>query len=70
MAALTAGKGILVWCACMVGYLYPALLLHGVVVQVDIASLVEAVVRGRVGRRREVVVNVGEAAQTSVIGAV
>lgn len=66
MASLTAVKSVLVWCAGMIGYLYAAFLLHGIVVQVDIASFVEAVVRGCVGRRREVVVNVGEAAQTSV----
>lgn len=52
----------------MVRYLYAASLLHGVVVEVDIAAFVEAVVRGLVGRcgRREVVVYVCKAMHTSV----
>lgn len=45
----------------MVRYLYAALLLHGVVVEVDIGAFIEAVVRGLVRRRREVVVGVREA---------
>lgn len=43
-----ARKGILIRCSGMVRYLYPASLLHWVMVEVDIASFVEAVVRGLV----------------------
>ena len=45
----------------MVGYLYAAALPYGIVVQVDIGALVEAVVRGLLGWRGDVVVDVCEA---------
>lgn len=60
---LTAGESILVRCAGMVCNLYPTSLVHGVVVEIDIAALVKAVVRGLVGGRREVVVYVCKAVQ-------
>jgi hypothetical protein len=45
----------------MVGDFYAATLLHGVVVEIDIGAFVEAVVRGFVRGRGEVVVDVCEA---------
>ena len=57
-ARLTARKSILLRCSGMVGDFYAATLLQGVVVEVDIGAFVEAVVRGFVRGRREVVVDV------------
>lgn len=58
-----AMEGILVWSACIVGNFELRLALCWAVVEVDIAALVEAVVRGARGWVIEVVVNVCEAAQ-------
>lgn len=60
---LTAGKGILVRCACIVRYLYTPTLAHGIVVKIDIGAFVEAVMRGRVSRRGQVVMHICEAVQ-------
>ena len=58
---LTAHKGILLRRSGMVCNLYPSPLLHGIVVKIDIRSLIKAVVRGfRCGRAEEVV-NVSKA---------
>jgi hypothetical protein len=46
LGQLTASKGILLWRAGVVGNLYAPALSYGIVVQVDIGALVEAVVRG------------------------
>jgi len=45
----------------MVCNLHPSLLLHGIVVKIDIRSLIKAVVRGFRCRRAEEVVNVSKA---------
>lgn len=45
----------------MVRYFYATALAHRVVVEVDIGAFVEAMVRGGLGRRGDVVVNVCEA---------
>lgn len=45
----------------MVCYLYASALAHGVVVEIDIRALVEAVVRGDLGWWGDVVVHIGEA---------
>lgn len=50
----------------MICNLYAATVLHRVVVEVDITALVEAVVRGLVRRRGEVIVYVCEAVQKLV----
>lgn len=63
---LTTGKGILGWSSWIVCNLYTSSLTHGVVIEVDIGALVEAVVRGLLGRRGEVVMDVCEAAALSV----
>jgi hypothetical protein len=62
MMELTASKGILIWCASVVCYLYPAALPYGIVVEVDIGAFVEAVVRGLLVWWGDVVVDVCEAA--------
>lgn len=51
-----AHKGVLLRRSGMVCNLYPSLLLHGIMVKIDIRSLIKAVVRGfRCGRAEEVV---------------
>lgn len=45
----------------MVCYLDAPTLAHGIVVEIDIGALVEAVVRGVLCRRRDVVVHICEA---------
>lgn len=59
---LTPSKGVLLRRPGMVRYLYPPTLPYGVVIQIYIGRLVEAMVRGFVGGRAEVVVDVREAA--------
>lgn len=49
----------------MICDLYSPALLHGIVIEVDIAAFVEAVVRGPVRWRGEVVVDVCKSADTS-----
>lgn len=66
LGTLTASKGILLWRAGVVGNLYTPALSYGVVVQVDIGALVEAVVRGLLGWRGDVVVDVCEAVTVSM----
>jgi hypothetical protein len=54
-------ESILIWCACVVRYLQLCLFTGGVMVEVDIAAAIKAMVlrlRGRVG---EVVMDIGEA---------
>lgn len=58
---LTSSKGILVWCAGVVGYLYATTLPYGIVVQVDIGAFVEAVVWRLLGWWGDVVVDICEA---------
>ena len=58
---LTTGKSILIWRASMVGYLDPASLLYGVVIEVDIGAFVEPVMRGFLVWWGDVVVDVGKA---------
>jgi len=58
---LTTSKGILFWRASMVCYLYPTTLPYGIVVEVDIRALVEAMVRGFLSRWGDVVVDICEA---------
>jgi hypothetical protein len=63
----TASKGILVWCARVVCNFNATRLPYGVMVEVDIGAFVEAVVRGLLGRRGNVVVDVCKAATMSVL---
>jgi hypothetical protein len=63
---LTASKGILIWRARMVCYLYPAALPYGIVVEVDIGAFVEAMVRRLLGWWGDVIVDVGEAVLVSM----
>jgi hypothetical protein len=60
------GKGILVGCARMVCYFYAPTLAHGVVIEVDIGAFIEAMMRGILGRRGYVVMDIREACHTSV----
>lgn len=45
----------------MIRYLYTTTLAHGIMVEVDIRAFVEAMVRGVLGRRGQIVVDVCEA---------
>lgn len=65
---LTASKGVLVRGARVVCNFYATRLADGVVVEVDIGALVEAVVGWLLRRRGHVVVDVGEAVVDLVCG--
>lgn len=58
---LTASKSILSRRACIVGYLYPSALAHGIVVEIDIRAFVEAMVQRVLSRWADVVMNVCKA---------
>lgn len=58
---LTTCKRVLIWGARMVCYFYTPGLAHGVMVEVDIRALVEAVMRGSLRGRGDVVVHVCKA---------
>ena len=58
---LTASKGILVWGSGVVCNLHAPSLAHGVVVEIDIGALIKSVVRGLVGWRGKVVMDICEA---------
>jgi hypothetical protein len=66
LGQLTTSKGILLWCASMVGNLDATRLSYRIVVQVHIGSLIEAMMWGLLGRRGNVVVDVREAILRSV----
>lgn len=58
---LTASECILARCSRVVRDLYASTLAHRVVIKVDVGALIEAVMRGLVGGRREVVVDICKA---------
>jgi hypothetical protein len=61
VGGLTTGKSILVRCTGMVRYFHTPALAHGVVVEIHIGALVEAVMWGVVDGWGEVVVHICEA---------
>lgn len=63
---LTTSECILSWSSGVVRDLDATTLAHGVVVQIDIRALVEPVVRGLMGRRGEIVMDVRESTKESV----
>ena len=58
---LTTSKCILGWSSSIVGNLDPPTLAHGVVVDIDIGALIKPMVRGLLGWRREVVMDICKA---------
>lgn len=64
---LTTSKGILIRSTGVVRYLDAARLPNGIVVEVDIGALIEAMMRGSLGRWGDVVVNVCKAVLASVL---
>lgn len=64
---LTASKSILLWCTGMIRDLYTASLAHGVVVEIDVGALVEAMMWGVLSWRGKVVVDICEAKVVSVV---